>query len=156
MGSKITFQVPVDADPDEPGLQLLDAGGNVVFGATFGTTHQADKDIIYEFIPNRVGGVDETLDEAALGIDLSGDSQTTGSFKRGCFWRTVEGSEYSHKVSDVWFLYGAEDGGTVEDAIFTEATDGTITIRLLSVNIIGRLRAPIRATATATVRPFNP
>lgn len=156
-GSEIRFRVPVDEDSD--GSVDLDAGGNAIFGATLGRVHTADVDIVYRFRANQVDGGDEVLDEAALGADLNGDGDELDSFKRGLFTRTApdnSGFELPRAASDRWFLYGDEDGDGIEEPVFERAADGTITIRLLAGEFMVRLKTPIRALVTTSVRPFNP
>jgi prepilin-type N-terminal cleavage/methylation domain-containing protein len=156
-GDCIKFRVPVDEDLD--GAIDLDAGSNAVFGATLGRTHTAGVDIVYRFRTNQVGGVDDILDEAALGVDVNGDGDELDSFKRGLFTRTAPGStgaSVPRAISDRWFLYGDEDGDGIEEPFFEQAADGTITIRLLAGEVMERLKTPIQVLVTTSVRPFNP
>ena len=155
-GDCIKFQVPVDVDSD--GSIDLNAG-NAVFGATLGRAHTAGVDIVYEFRANQVDGADEVIDEVALGVDVNGDGDELDSFKRGLFTRTAPDSNnvsFARLTSDRWFLYGDEDGDAVEEPVFEQAADGTITIRLLAGTVMERQETPIRALVTTTVRPFNP
>jgi prepilin-type N-terminal cleavage/methylation domain-containing protein len=157
-GDCIKFRVPVDEDTD--GSVDLDAGGKAIFGATLCRTHTADADIVYRFRTNQVGGADEILDEAALGIDVNGDGDELDSFKRGQFTRTAPDSSGGvpkpRATSDRWFLYGDEDGNGIEEPVFELAADGTIMIRLLAADVMVRLKTPVLALVTTSVRPYNP
>jgi len=154
-GSEIRFRVPVDVNQD--GVADLDAGGNAVFGGTLGRNHVAGVDIVYSFRPNQVGGADETMSEGALGFDISGDNATIGTFKRGFLTRQMEdGVELPRKESDLWLLFGDEDGDGVEEPLFVQEADGSITIRLWAADILERQQTSVRAFVQTRVWPFNP
>jgi len=154
-GSEIRFRVPVDVNQD--GMADLDAGGNAVFGGTLGKNQVAGVDIVYNFRPNQVGGGDETMSEAALGFDISGDNLETGTFKRGFLTRQMEdGVELPRKASDLWLLFGDEDGDGIEEPLFVQEADGSITIRLWAADILERQQTSVRAFVETRVWPFNP
>lgn len=154
-GSEIRFRVPVDVDQD--GSADLDGSGNAVFGGTLGRNHVANKDIVYNFRPNQVGGGDETMSEGSLGFDISGDNATTGTFKRGFLTRQMDdGVELPRKASDRWLLFGDEDGDGVEEPLFVQEADGSITIRFRAADILERQRTSVRAFVQTRVWPHNP
>lgn len=155
-GDCIRFQVPVDSDGD--GSVIDPATGRPEYGATLGMLHTAGSDIVYRFAANQVAGDDEVLNEANLGVDLNNDGDWTDVFTRGHFTRTAPGAggvDQIRKASDRWFISGDHDGDGVVDPIFQQQADGTITIDLWAVQMVGRNKIPARAHVTATVFPYN-
>ena len=157
-GAGISFRVPVDTDSD--GSVDLDANGDPVYGATFGRTHTAGVDIVYQFLPNQVGGSDEELDEGALGIDVNGDGDEADSFQRGRFTRAAPdgtGTTTARATSDRWFLLEVVDDPALPppEPMF-ERTGAAITIRLMAADVMERTETAIRSQVTTSVRPYNP
>ena len=153
-GSEIRFQVPVDVDVD--GVVDLDTDGNAVFGATLGRNHVAGFDIVYNFLPEQVGGVDVVLDESTLGVDVNGDGDEADSFKRGYFTRVMnDGVELQRKTSDRWFLFGDGNNDTVDDPIFTSLGGDAVQIDVLAAIVMERQKVAIRSRVTTSVVMFN-
>ena len=155
-GDCIRFQVPVD--PDGDGSVIHADTGQPEYGATLGMLHTAGVDIVYRFAANQVSGGDEVLTEAALGVDINNDGDRIDVFTRGQFTRTApdaDGIDQARATGGRWFLFGDGDNDGVEEPVFQQQADGTITIDLLAVQLVGRNKIPVRARVTAAVAPHN-
>jgi len=165
-GSKIQFQVAVEADPDGEGPlgpSVLDASGQLNLGSTLGSYERLDDPdgvrafITYEFVAR------DSLVEGALGVDINGDNDKDDTFQRGYFRRSApdsSGTLVTRKVSDVWFVMGDWDDDTVQDHIFFEqkASEGAparVGIDLRTVQLVGRHKTVIAAHVATSVMPQN-
>jgi prepilin-type N-terminal cleavage/methylation domain-containing protein len=155
-GDCIRFRVPVD--PDGDGSVINADTGQPEYGATLGMLHTADSDIVYRFVANQVGGVDEMLTESTLAADVNNDGDRFDVFARGHFTRTAPdagGVNQTRGTGGRWFVVGDGDNDGVEEPIFQQQADGTIVINLLAVQLVGRNRIPARARVTTSVHPLN-
>lgn len=157
-GDCIRFQVPVD--PDGDGSVINPTTGSPEYGATLGGLHTAGSDIVYRFAANQVGGADEVLNEATLGVDLNGDGDQIDAFTRGHFTRTAPdagGADRTRAISDRWLIFGDGDNDGIEEPIFQRLANGTIRIDLWAVQVVpvGGTRIPVRSRVTTSVLPYN-
>lgn len=152
-GTSIRFQVPVD--PDGDGSVFNTTTQVFEYGATLGMLHTAGGYIEYRFQANQVGGVDDELNEADVGVDINIDGDQTDVFKRGFFTRAAPdtgGTSLARGISDRSFIVGDWDGDGIDDPVFQPGpSTGTVSINLRAVHLVGRERTPVRAQVSTAV-----
>ena len=145
-GSAIQFQIPVDLNANGT---VLDGNANIEFGFTDRNGAPQSGTITYRFVQNTVGGQPEILDEAALGMGLNRDGDSSDRFVRGRLVRVTRVTGWP-EVQDplpigLWIvqpagnLGGDVDGDGVADPIFQlDAAGGRVLVNLWSMHADGR------------------